>query len=252
MVVGDIITIEAGSKIPADCILLEGMDVSCDESMYGQEENVKKKIYSREGFEDNKDPDPFLLSRSLVLSGIGRAVVVAVGERTRWFREHPVEDLEDDNKETPLTEKLKKLAEVIKVYSHIAAFIIFVVLVIYQALNIVFSSKAEFLSHNTIQQLIRSFTTSVAIVIVSVPEGLILSISISGSYSILQMKKHQLLVKNMAASENLGYTEIICTGKTGTITEGNMHVRKYIIGEKTHDYDGGRESFLSHKLSDKI
>jgi P-type Ca2+ transporter type 2C len=98
LVVGDIITIEAGMRIPADCILLDGMDIKCDESMYrgGRKESVKKLSESNEQHV-SENPDPFLLTRSLVLSGSGRAVVCAVGKRTRWFRENPVEDLEDDN-----------------------------------------------------------------------------------------------------------------------------------------------------------
>ena len=102
IVVGDIITIEAGMKIPADCILIDGIDVECDETMYkGCVNRVKKAIYDGKGQDDN--PDPFLLCRSFVTAGCGRAVVCAVGKRTRWYAENPVEDLEDDNEKTPLS-----------------------------------------------------------------------------------------------------------------------------------------------------
>lgn len=101
IVVGDIILVEAGMRIPADCFLIEGMDITCDETMYGNVNPVKKSL--SEGHDnhvvDHRDnPDCFLLSGSLVKTGSGRAVICAVGENTRWFKEHPQgEDLEDDN-----------------------------------------------------------------------------------------------------------------------------------------------------------
>lgn len=101
IVVGDVILIEAGMRIPADCVLIEGMDITIDESMYQLGFSTEKSI--SKGFDHHRsNPDPFLLSRSLVQSGSGRAVVCAVGNSTRWFFEHPVEDLEDDNNLTPL------------------------------------------------------------------------------------------------------------------------------------------------------
>ena len=103
LVVGDIITIEAGMRVPADCILLQGMDIICDESMYeGGSLSVHKKISINGEQHVKENPDCFLLTRSLVRSGSGRAVVCAVGKKTRWFKEHEVEDLEDDNEKTPL------------------------------------------------------------------------------------------------------------------------------------------------------
>jgi P-type E1-E2 ATPase len=103
--------------------------------------------------------------------------------------------------------------------------------------NILFNGSAELLSQDTLQKLIRAFTTGVAIIIVSVPEGLGLAVSISMAFSISQMKNHQLLVKKMAATENLAYTNIICTGKTGTITTGEMKVRQFFIGAQSQNFD---------------
>ena len=87
--------------------------------------------------------------------------------------------------------------------------------------------------------MLRAFTTAVAIVIVCVPEGLGLAVSIAMAFSIDKMKLENLLVKNMAASENLAYTNIICTGKTGTLTEGNMQVKKYYIHGTYRDFNQG-------------
>jgi magnesium-transporting ATPase (P-type) len=111
LVVGDIITIEAGMRIPADCILIDGMDIKCDESMYFglKNETIKKMVVNKDHMEI-ENPDVFLLSRSLVISGSGRAVVCAVGKRTRWYLENPIEDLKDDDEKTPLAKKLDTLS----------------------------------------------------------------------------------------------------------------------------------------------
>ena len=102
IVVGDVILVEAGMRIPADCLLIEGMDITCDESMYGDLSNNAVKMQSLGDDQHRENPDPFLLTKSLVKTGSGRAVVLSVGANTRWTQEHPVEDLEDDNEMTPL------------------------------------------------------------------------------------------------------------------------------------------------------
>lgn len=85
VVVGDVILIETGMRIPADCILFEGQDITCDETMYNEGRPlINKKEVSR-GHDHHRDnPDPFLLANSLVMTGSGRAVVCAVGKHTRF------------------------------------------------------------------------------------------------------------------------------------------------------------------------
>lgn len=92
-----------------------------------------------------------------------------------------------------------------------------------------FNDQRDLLSNETIKKGVRAFTNAVAIVIVCVPEGLGLAVSIAMAFSIDKMKEQNLLVKKMAAAENLAYTTIICTGKTGTLTSGNMQVKKIFI-----------------------
>lgn len=92
LVVGDLVTIESGMRVPADCILVEGMDIFCDERMYPEGDNDVKKLVSF-GVENNtSNPDPFLLSRSFVKAGSGRAIVLAVGKHTRWTKMFPIEE----------------------------------------------------------------------------------------------------------------------------------------------------------------
>ena len=103
LVVGDIILIETGMRVPADCILLDGMDVTADETIYNEGRNlVNKKEISKGDEHHRENPDPFLLSNSLILSGSGRAVVCSVGAHTRYTQQFNVEQLQDQEELTPL------------------------------------------------------------------------------------------------------------------------------------------------------
>lgn len=85
LVVGDIILIETGMRIPADCILIDGMDIVADETIYNEGRTLINKKEISKGEEHHRDnPDPFLLTNSLITSGSGRAVVAAVGKHTRY------------------------------------------------------------------------------------------------------------------------------------------------------------------------
>lgn len=92
IVVGDLIVIEPGMRVPADCLLVEGMDISCDETMYEDGFNNVKKVPSYSIDKHVDHPDPFLLARSFVRAGSGKALVLAVGKSTRWNNIHPIEE----------------------------------------------------------------------------------------------------------------------------------------------------------------
>lgn len=149
LVVGDIIMIEAGMKIPADCILIEGQDVVCDESIYAEHGDHVVKARSQGTDQHRENPDPFLLTRSLVKSGSGRAVVCAVGNNTRWYFENPEEDLEDDNVETPLQIRLGDLAAYIGKWSYLAGALTFLFMMVFLTFKIIFSED-ELLSNETL------------------------------------------------------------------------------------------------------
>ena len=94
LVVGDIILVETGMRVPADCLLVDGMDVTADETIYNEGRTLVNKKEISKGDEHHRDnPDPFLLSNSLILSGSGRAVVCAVGTHTRYTQQFNVEQL---------------------------------------------------------------------------------------------------------------------------------------------------------------
>lgn len=102
VVVGDIVLIETGMRIPADCILIDGIDITVDESLYheGRETIIRKQVGTGDNHREN--PDPFLLSRSLVMSGKGKAVVCCVGKYTQLARQPELEAFGNEEKMTPL------------------------------------------------------------------------------------------------------------------------------------------------------
>ena len=257
LVVGDIIMIETGMRVPADCILLDGMDITAEETIYNEGRYlVNKKEISKGDEHHRENPDPFLLTSSLILSGSGRAVVAAVGTHTRYTQQFNVEQLQDQEELTPLQERLEKLAGFIGKWGYLAGILIFLTMTIFLLLQIMFDEQRDLLSLDTLQTLLRYFTVGVAVVMVAVPEGLPLAISISMAFSIDTMKQDNLLIKKPDAPENLGYIREICTGKTATLTENNMTVNQYYVAGRTYDNrpnaEGVRPQFLNVESSSHI
>jgi magnesium-transporting ATPase (P-type) len=122
---------------------------------------------------------------------------------------------------------------------------------IFLLFQILIDSQRDLLSLDTLQTLLRYFTVGVAVVMVAVPEGLPLAISISMAFSIDTMKKDNLLIKKPEAPENLGYIREICTGKTATLTENKMTVNQFYAGGRTYDNkpnaDGERPLLLNNE-----
>lgn len=103
LVVGDIILIETGMRIPADCVLIEGQDVTADETVYNEGRTlINVKNVSKGEDHHRENPDPFLLANSLIMTGSGRAVVCAVGANTRFTQDFPPQALNEEEQLTPL------------------------------------------------------------------------------------------------------------------------------------------------------
>jgi magnesium-transporting ATPase (P-type) len=237
-------------RIPADCILLEGQDITCDETIYNEgRAMVNAKQVSKGAEHHRENPDPFLLTNSLVMTGSGRAVVCAVGKHTRFASEFPTEQLTDDEQLTPLQERLEKLAGYIGKFGYIAGFLIFLTMTIFLVFQIMFTDE-QLLSWSTALTVLRYFSVGVSIVIVAVPEGLPLAVSISMAFSVDVMKKDNLLVKKVEAPETLGYIREICTGKTATLTKNDMTVNKFYTAGSI--YDHRENSLLESGINEKV
>ena len=242
LVVGDIIKIDSGMRIPADCILLEGTDIATDESaMTGEPEQVEKHAPTESDYQHN--PSPFLLSQTLVVSGQGIAIVCAVGVHTRSGMAEEKLSIEDE--ETPLQTKLETIANEIGRIGVYVAVLTFVAMTVKLVVDTVRDEQRVLVSIQTLKALVNFVIIAITVIVVAVPEGLPLAVTISLAYSVMKMKLENNLVRKLHASETMGGANEICTDKTGTLTKNQMTVREVYTMERV--FEGRIPSFGSLK-----
>jgi len=218
--VGEVIILETGDKVPADAVLINGSDLKCNESsLTGEPDDVSKEHHK----------DPFLLSSCLVASGRGECLVIAVGDECRWGKIKS--KLVREQKATPLMEKLEEMAKHIG-YVGMAFSIATIV-----AMVIIYSTSEEKkLEYSWPSYILHTFLIGVTIIVVAIPEGLPLAVTISLSYSTKKMLRDNNLIRVLAACETMGNVTSICSDKTGTLTENKMTVvQGWILGKLFKD-----------------
>ena len=223
IVVGDIIMVETGDKIVADGRLLESNDLAVDESaLTGESLPVSKDAYAVCPKETPvAERANMLYSGCFVSAGNGRMLVTGVGNDTE-FGQIAQELSSIEKTTTPLQEKLDRLGKQITVLGASAAAIVFAIEVIQ------FVMRGQ-LSLDTVSD---AFITSIVLIVAAVPEGLPTIVAVSLALNIIKMSKENALVKKMIACETIGCVNIICSDKTGTLTENKMTVQKiYTNGE---------------------
>ena len=229
LLVGDIVQINEGDSIPADLILLTGVKISTDESNITGEPEHMNKISLEEDTKPHGESDCFLLAKSTVMSGKGLGIVCAVGMHTQQGQAES--KLNIDAEQTPLQEKLEKIADLIGwigIYASILTFLASISnMVVHKLLND--QSLWEF---STINKIMDSVILSITIVVVAVPEGLPLAVTISLAYSVMKMKEDNNLVRRLDASETMGGADQICSDKTGTLTQNKMSVVSIYIEDR--------------------
>jgi len=264
LVVGDVIKVVRGDKVPADGIFIPGLEeITIDESsLTGEPVPVVKNAEK-----------PFLFSGCLATKGSGNMLVISVGVNTEWGRTMALTP--DEQKDTPLQEKLEDLVIFIGKIGAVVAGLVFVILVIYYIVDNV--GKKELVACNnsapangslcsedrpfnfsnpsyctpscvgddvkpyeedpthfvyikkpydpsSLMDILGAFIIAVTIIVVAIPEGLPLAVTISLAYSVKQMLDDQNLVRTLSACEVMGGATTICSDKTGTLTLGNMSV----------------------------
>lgn len=224
LLVGDIAFIETGNKLPADGRLLESVSLHIDESaLTGESETVEKNCDAI--FTDEKIPVAervnMAYSGSFVATGNGKMVITSVGDSTEFGK--IARELSSTKKtSTPLQEKLAELGKKIALIGIFAAAIVFII----QLINFIRIGEANFVN------ISEAFITSIVLIVASVPEGLPTIVAVSLSINIIKMAKQNALVKKMVACETIGSVNVICSDKTGTLTENKMTLNKlYINGE---------------------
>jgi Ca2+-transporting ATPase len=225
ILVGDVVLLEPGDMIPVDGIFIEGHNVKCDESQAtGESDLIRKRpadeVYSAiDNHESLRKLDPFILSGSQVTEGVGTFLATSTGVNSSYGK--TLMSLREDPEVTPLQSKLNTLAEYIAKLGGAAGLLLFIVLFI------------EFLvrlPHNTStptekgQQFLQIFIVTVTIIVVAVPEGLPLAVTLALAFATTRMLKDNNLVRHLKACEVMGNATTICSDKTGTLTQNKMMV----------------------------
>ncbi len=216
---GDVVVLENGDEIPADGILLSDRNLSIDESNFTGEPFTKKRT-EPDGKTESTYPENFLLRGTTVIEGSATYRVTAVGMETEEGKGAKILQEEPDV-QTPLNAQLNKLAKWISYASYVIAALI----VIGRMAVFFLTNDAETYSFIEIfRAALSSLMLAVTLIVVSVPEGLPMSVTISLALSMRKMLKEKNLVRKLHACETLGAATVICTDKTGTLTENKMSV----------------------------
>ncbi|KAG2157932.1 Ca-transporting ATPase [Suillus bovinus] len=244
--VGDVALLEPGEIIPCDGIFLTGYNVKCDESAAtGESDAIKKASYADclalkqalsgvhadrcalGGEHLSTHTDCFVVSGSRVLEGIGSYVVVAVG--TKSFNGRIMMALRTETEHTPLQLKLNLLAELIAKIGSIAGIILFSSLMIRFIVQLATGQPVRSADQNGMA-FVQILIISVTLVVVAVPEGLPLAVTLALAFATKRMTKENLLVRVLGSCETMGNASVICTDKTGTLTCNVMSVVAGSIG----------------------
>lgn len=239
VMVGDVMHLFAGDLVPVDGVFINGHGVKCDESSATGESDLLKKVGADEVFailEDvakgGKAPadieklDPFIISGSKVNEGTGTFLVTAVGVNSSYGR--IMMSMHTDQEDTPLQKKLNVLADWIAKFGGGAALLLFVVLFIKFLAQLPNNSDTP---DQKGQTFLRLFITSVTVVVVAVPEGLPLAVTLALAFATTRMLKDNNLVRVLKACETMGNATTVCSDKTGTLTQNKMTVVATTLGK---------------------
>ena len=218
VVVGDIVILETGDEVPADGLLLDSMTLSVNESSLTGEPVIKKSHIEAHFKKDATYPTNMMLRGTTVTEGHGVMRVEAVGDSTEYGKVYVEAQIENTIK-TPLMQQFDRLGKMISYGSYIVG-----ALIVIGRLAIFDYSAHDLLSVQFINYAMVTVMLAVTLIVVSVPEGLPMSVTLSLALSMRRMLQSNNLVRKMHACETMGATTIICTDKTGTLTQNRMQV----------------------------
>ncbi|WP_346928253.1 calcium-translocating P-type ATPase, PMCA-type [Clostridium sp.] len=223
LVPGDLVILESGDRIPADSILIEGNSLMMDESLLtGESVGVHK---SPEDSENN------IYMGTIVLTGRGKAKVYGTGMNTEMGRiAHMLHSIEDEP--SPLKERLNSLGKVLVV------------------LCLAICAVVTFLGIYRGENIYDMFLSGVSLAVAAIPEGLSAIVTVALALGVSRMLKRNALVRKLPAVETLGCTSVICSDKTGTLTENRMTVTALLHNGKIHDID--EDKSFDHDILKKI
>ncbi|KEZ41904.1 Calcium-transporting ATPase 2 [Scedosporium apiospermum] len=222
VLVGDLMRLEAGDIVAVDGVLVHAAGIQINESsISGESELVHKHAVS----EDNPSADPFILSGTTVSGGYGTYLVTSVGTSSTYGR--ILMSLRDDVEETPLQQRLGRLAKQLITLGAIAGAIFFLIIFIRFLVNLRHSTKK---SAERGMEFLELVILAVTVVVITVPEGLALAVTIALAFATSRMLRDNNLVRLIRSCEIMGNATCICSDKTGTLTQNDMSVVVGMIG----------------------
>ena len=270
ILVGDLINVNYGDIMPADLFLVEGNGIKMDEAaLTGESDAMKKETYEKcmeiKKSGSNKVPSPLILSGTNCIEGSGKAIVVAVGDHSQKGIIRRTVDNAQENSQTPLEKKLDSIAEMIGWFGMGAGIVTFIALLLRFAIKYVKDNK-NYKNESKVDSVMTGFAMNspgemenpkvfgnvnneltnpksliakqildiiilcISIIVVAIPEGLPLAVTLSLAFSIKKMMDLNNLVRKMHACETMGGANYICTDKTGTLTKNEMNVFEILTG----------------------
>ncbi len=221
IVVGDIVILNTGEEVPADATLLECTHLSADESTLTGELICPKTINPDEFDPNATYPSNHVMKGTKVMEGHGVCQVTAVGDKTEQGKVFEAAQI-DSSVKTPLNEQLDGLGDLITKMSYVIAGLIVVGRIITYLANLPTLDGFDWIPF--VAYLLQTFMIAVTLIVVAVPEGLPMAVTLSLAYSMRSMLKTNNLVRKMHACETMGAASVICTDKTGTLTQNQMRV----------------------------
>ena len=281
LLVGDLIMVNYGDIMAADVLLIEGNGIKMDESaLTGESDAMKKERYEKckelQDAGETKLPSPLILSGTNCVEGSGKGIVIAVGEHSQKGIIRRTVDNAQENSQTPLEAKLERIAELIGYFGIGAGIVTLVALMIRFAvsytdeiddynrtsdLETIITTMLFNFPHkrvedgyannsdsdltdprlNVAKKILDIIILCISIVVVAIPEGLPLAVTLSLAFSIKKMMDYNNLVRKMHACETMGGANYICTDKTGTLTKNEMSVFQVLTGSWKKELKQNRE-----------
>lgn len=255
ILVGDVVHLDPGDLIPVDGIFITGHNVRCDESSATGESDIIRKTPADEVYlaiqnnRDTKKLDPFILSGGKVAEGVGTFLVTSTGVNSSYGK--IMMSLKDEGQTTPLQSKLNVLAEYIAKLGLAAGLLLFIVVFIkFLARLGTIQGGAEAKG----QRFLQIFIVAVTVIVVAVPEGLPLAVTLALAFATIRMLKDNNLVRVLRACETMGNATTVCSDKTGTLTQNKMTVVAGTLSTTSRFGDADKKvnavAAQSHKLDE--
>ncbi len=246
VVVGDIMLIEVGDEIPADGTLLQSTDLQVDESSLTGEPIANK--FAEQNNEDNEATYPvnMVLRSTMVMNGRGMARVITTGDNTE-IGKVARKSSEMTATKTPLNMQLDKLAKLISKIGFSVAISAFVIFLSHDIITNPIWHTAEYMKMAEI--VLGYFMMSVTLIVMAVPEGLPMAVTLSLALNMRRMLKSNNLVRKLHACETMGAVTVICTDKTGTLTQNRMTVASLDRYDDSFDGEDASKALLMNAIS---